>query len=423
MKLTHLKLNNFQKHENLELDFSPNVNVIYGKSDSGKSTIIRAIRWLLVPSELRGDVVRKEGSKKTSVIGTFDNGAIIERIKTASTNSYKLTINSETKEYNSTGNNLPIEISEIIKVSPIEIDQDAIILNIANQLSMPFLLEKSGSFRHKLFNKITGNELIDKVFQDLNKDILSIGREEKSEKEYIENLNSQFLTINQQKEKLSKLLDDFKPILEQLKLKQVKVDKLTNLLTNYISIQEKLLDCKQEIKCVKLISKSTLASLEEKITKYDKLKSLFDTNNKVNSNLLSCNNKLKNLILIPKEEIKELENKIKILDKLQDLCYTYSKVSKSLRSVTKDLNELKLPKINLGELEKKIKLLANLKEWNHKLNQIKVVNLNHTNKLNKLAVALSKLNDRYKELLKSIKICPFYNQVCPLNKGDKDETC
>ena len=100
MYITELHLINFQKHEDLKLTFDKGVNVICGNTDIGKSCIIRAIRWIFW-GEPKGDVIRKEGTKKTSVKVTLDNGAIIERIKSATSNVYKLTINNETKVFNS----------------------------------------------------------------------------------------------------------------------------------------------------------------------------------------------------------------------------------------------------------------------------------------------------------------------------------
>ena len=66
MWIHQLILKNFQKHSNLTLDFFSEVNVLYGATDAGKSCVRRAISWVFfgIP---QGDVIRKEGTKKTSV--------------------------------------------------------------------------------------------------------------------------------------------------------------------------------------------------------------------------------------------------------------------------------------------------------------------------------------------------------------------
>ena len=47
MFLSKLKLKNFRKYENLEVPFKEGLNVLIGENDSGKTTIIDAIRILL----------------------------------------------------------------------------------------------------------------------------------------------------------------------------------------------------------------------------------------------------------------------------------------------------------------------------------------------------------------------------------------
>jgi exonuclease SbcC len=42
-----LFIRNFQSHKNSNLEFVPGVNVIVGLSSSGKSAILRALRWLI----------------------------------------------------------------------------------------------------------------------------------------------------------------------------------------------------------------------------------------------------------------------------------------------------------------------------------------------------------------------------------------
>ncbi len=137
MWIKKLKLENFQRHEHLNLVFTEGVNTIVGKTDVGKSTIVRAIRWIFFPSELRGFVVMRENAKRTSVEIELNDGIAIKRIKTATVNSYELTINKETKVYNATSNIVPEDILKITKIIPIEIDNNRIILNIANKYNQP----------------------------------------------------------------------------------------------------------------------------------------------------------------------------------------------------------------------------------------------------------------------------------------------
>jgi exonuclease SbcC len=45
--ITQLNITNFQSHVKSVLKLSPGINVICGPSDSGKSAIIRGLRWVI----------------------------------------------------------------------------------------------------------------------------------------------------------------------------------------------------------------------------------------------------------------------------------------------------------------------------------------------------------------------------------------
>src|SRR5258708_1810437 len=48
MRLDRLRIENFAAIGNVELDFGPGLNVLYGPNDLGKSTIVAAIRLCLL---------------------------------------------------------------------------------------------------------------------------------------------------------------------------------------------------------------------------------------------------------------------------------------------------------------------------------------------------------------------------------------
>lgn len=86
--LTNLTLRNFQTHRKLTLDFDPHVTTIVGPTDSGKSSILRAIRWLVM-NRPSGDAFVRHGRKFASVSVTVD-GTEIERRKGTKENSYRI---------------------------------------------------------------------------------------------------------------------------------------------------------------------------------------------------------------------------------------------------------------------------------------------------------------------------------------------
>lgn len=136
--IKELKLKNFMKHEQLHLKFTEGLNVIYGESNAGKTTIFNAIELAL----------NNEGSEKDYL--SYDTNFLIEiKIKdnVIKRTKRKYQINDiELKAFN---NNLPEEITSIIHLKDI---------NWQRQWDSYFLIQDSGGQTAKLFKKIIGNE-------------------------------------------------------------------------------------------------------------------------------------------------------------------------------------------------------------------------------------------------------------------------
>lgn len=367
-----LELKNFQKHKKLELDFSDGVNIIHGKTDTGKSCIVRAIKWIYF-GEPKGDVVRKEGTKKTSVKVTQDNGTTVERIKSNSVNAYILRVPGKNKpdRFDAVGRTIPEEVQKALGIDTIKVDKEEIILNIADQISLPFLMDKSGTFRMKLFNQLTGSDIIDKVFQSLNKDILHISKEEKIEKTHSEEQKNQ---------------------LKELTTKKEKVGKVHNLLiTSY-------------------------NELKKKLSTYDKINDYAKKQDSINKELQETDNKLKSITIIDKKKMVSLDQSIERLDKLNKLLYEIKQNKQELNTIKEKIAELKIPNIDAKNLQTKIEQLNRFRKFITQLKDIETLDKKLIKRMKIASVAIKKDTEKYNQLLKDIKICPFHKKECPLNK-------
>lgn len=76
--IKRIKIQNFQSHIDTELEFSPQVNVIIGKYDSGKSAILRAINWPRT-NRPRGDSFLN--AKGSAVVEIETEKGVVYRIK------------------------------------------------------------------------------------------------------------------------------------------------------------------------------------------------------------------------------------------------------------------------------------------------------------------------------------------------------
>ncbi len=333
-------LKNFQKHKSLSLDFNRGINVIEGNTGSGKSNVVRAITWVLYNCGRKKDL-RKEGTKKTSATLVLDNNIEITRYVSNSTNGYILKKGEEEKKFDSIGHSIPEEIIKIVG-SPIKVNNEEIILNIDKQIAMPFLVGETNGFKAKLFNKLTGSEVIDYILKAINKDKLNSQRKIKDLKERVEKQGEKVKKIEEAKKKLVILLDKLQCLLEEKetydnlvkiqnlreeeiklrkkiqKIQKIDIKKIERMSENY----EKFLKIKtlfaQLIKLNKFFSiafkktEKRLKKVHKIYNNFKKRKELNDTIEKINKIDLNENNK----------KLEEFQNKYKKALREQGLCPT-----------------------------------------------------------------------------------------------------
>ncbi len=109
--LDRILLKGFQAHDRLDVQFDPNITTIMGPSDTGKSSLLRAIRWLCL-NRPRGNGFIRVGSKGMSVKVRVD-GKTIERERDSSSNLYSL----GKQKYKAFGNDVPDAIQSLLQLA------------------------------------------------------------------------------------------------------------------------------------------------------------------------------------------------------------------------------------------------------------------------------------------------------------------
>jgi exonuclease SbcC len=120
-----LVIENFQSHVNTECTFHPGLNVFVGPSDSGKSAILRALRWVLFNAPRGADFIRV-GTNLCKVELHLSDGSIITRIRnhTSSINRYQLNKpNKEELVFEGFGSEVPLEIVQAHQIRPLHLEQ------------------------------------------------------------------------------------------------------------------------------------------------------------------------------------------------------------------------------------------------------------------------------------------------------------
>ena len=163
-----LTLRNFQRHAKLTIEFDPNITTLVGDTNVGKSSIVRALRWV-VTNRPSGDGFIRHGKEKASVSLKMADGTTIKRTKGKEENAYHL----NDQEYKAFGQGVPEQCSAVMGLSSV---------NFQRQHDPYFWLSLSPGDVAKELNEIVDLDSIDSAFAWL----ASETRRTKAEKEVVD---------------------------------------------------------------------------------------------------------------------------------------------------------------------------------------------------------------------------------------------
>lgn len=238
MNIKSIELQNFQSHHSTHIEPAPpgQLTVITGPSDSGKTAIIRALKWLLYNQPAGADFMRT-GASMVRISVKFADGNIVTRERTAATNRYKiLQPGAEKPEvFEGFGATVPLEIQEITGVRTVKIADLDLMLNLSEQLDGPFLGQKSISSpaRAKILGKLAGTEEIDVAATETGRDLYRRNQDEKRLAAEIEGLAArieEFAWIEELGERIAALENLAARIKEQRELLVTLEEKRAELL-------------------------------------------------------------------------------------------------------------------------------------------------------------------------------------------------
>lgn len=137
--LEKLVLHNFQCHEKLVIKLDPGITTLVGRSDAGKSAVLRALRWTALNTPSGAAFVR-HGASTASATLRLDAGRRIDRNRGDGENAYYLDaapyVNLRV---------VPPEIEALLNLSP---------LNFQDQIDPPFWLTETGGNVSRNLNAI-----------------------------------------------------------------------------------------------------------------------------------------------------------------------------------------------------------------------------------------------------------------------------
>ena len=163
--IDELEYVNFQSHEGTLLQLHQGVNVIWGQSHKGKSSLVRGLEWL-TENRPKGSKFKSNFAKdaETFVRAGYTEGTEVTRRKYKKKNQYF--INDE--ELQAVRSDVPDEIREITRMDSI---------NIQSQKEAYFLLDKTPGQVAKEFNSAVDLQEMDDVKTIINTEVLNLEKD------------------------------------------------------------------------------------------------------------------------------------------------------------------------------------------------------------------------------------------------------
>lgn len=459
--ITKIILENFQSHVYSQVDFGPELNVIIGPSDSGKSSIIRALKWVMY-NEPAGDFFIREGESECKVTLFLSDGTSLQRYRTKNKNGYKL-IDSNGVEsiFEGIRSSVPQEIIDITGIKKIQLDSDSLnAINLGEQLEGPFLLTEKASTRANAIGRLVGVDIVDVALREVLRDLRLLNQNKKHKEELLKSTEEKIKEFDYIDE-LKIVHKNASIILEKLKSKQLeleillRINETISLLSKEIEINENILSRLATVHYIE----NKFVNGEMLINRYRSLKNILSLITVHKKRIRETNEILSNLSEIdkafPLEHIAELRNvkyekfkKIRktisdvkdqemvLTNKIEKLQHV-NQISRKLEIVNNNINQQKtlnnilekylsiknsikigmnyLKKIepyiknetNISEIKKRTILLSELTLIYSKLEEIKVEKKEINNDLITNKKNIDSILYKYKTLLQKVEKCPF----------------
>jgi exonuclease SbcC len=219
-----VEIENVQSHKKTFLEFVPGVNIIVGLSDSGKSTILRALRYC-IKNQPSGEDIRSWWGGDTSVSVNFDNGQI-SRVRKSGFNGYVL----GKSEFIALKSDVPDEVKAFVNMTD---------TNLQQQLDASFLLSSTSGEVAKYFNKIANLDKIDTATANVNSWISKLSQDIKYKESDLE-VNEKKLQEFDFIEKLEIEVESLEILENRLTTKRKKHKELRSLFVKSTEINEEI---------------------------------------------------------------------------------------------------------------------------------------------------------------------------------------
>ena len=368
--ITDIYIKGFQSHEDTHIKLKNGFNAIVGPSNSGKSAIIRNLKFVLF-NELGDFNFITNGLDRYSSTIVFSNGKKVTRERHGNENKYILKApGKEPMELASFGRGPVEEVINFHGIKPINIAGEQEFISVQPQHDPAFFLKDTPAKKAALIGAIAKTDIVDIAISDMGLDISRKKTEVKEKKKalkekkaFLEQFDSLPILENNLKkaEEIESKINSYEDILKKT------LDSQTSLNFHLEKIQSAFDIIKKKDMIENMESKAELISAtQEKAQALDTLV----------EKLLSDSAKLSRCVAIKKRIAKSnLEKAEKLISDSEEMASKYVKVSEikeslekllskteHLKSIMKKSQEIKVMEDKFTELEKQNSKLTPIKE-------------------------------------------------------------
>lgn len=187
-EIAGMRIKGFQTHKETHVQFHEGLSVITGPTGGGKTAIIRAFRWVAL-GEPKGEAFINEAVGFAEVTVIMKNGIEITKYRKNGSTSYAVSTIEETFDKA----DVPLEVQQILGITPQTFGSFETTLNFAYQLEAPFLLSEPGSAGAKILGVLAGTEDVDGSIQDISKETHAARDTKKRAEQDIVKINTNLL--------------------------------------------------------------------------------------------------------------------------------------------------------------------------------------------------------------------------------------
>lgn len=423
VKVKSIDIENFQSHENTHIDFDTGLNIIVGESNNGKTSILRAMDWVVDNQPLGTDFIMT-GKNYCKVRITYDNDTFIERYRTLKDTGYYhvgvIKNGQETyQEYKGFTNNVPVEVMNVHQMPKISITKNIEThLNKLSQLERPFLITENTNEKAAAIGRITGTDVVDVAIKNINSDITTDKKLLKSNIKIKTELESQkdLIDIN----KLESLKTFYESALNKIKKLQDLYNSANNIKlikencdNNIVQYTKIINDCNIIIKDKKEVDES-----QELINNINVMINLLNRYKQCNESIKDLNDKIKfnNEIIKQKNTIDSCDNAISKIQSLMILLKKQASVNGLIDSQKYAINhftKITSQTKDYEEKETQIEMIRKMMDL-YKRNQVIQLNIQeNSDDSSCILTMIGNLNSELEEHQNAMNEYVLSNKICP----------